>query len=117
MDAFGNCLLVLAKDCDFADVTAVEYKKKSVLQRFVSGLEDPYIRQRIVERDVDLDGALELAEISKRVKTYANCYESEKDRTTVAAINKIDSKYDLVPEAAVNNGVNIDQIAAVSRTF
>ena len=32
MDAFANRLMILAKDCDYADVTAVEYKKEAVLQ-------------------------------------------------------------------------------------
>ena len=75
MDAFANRLMILAKDCDYADVTAVECKKEAVLQSFVSGLEDPYVRQRILEKDVvDLEGALESAEILKRAKTDAGCY-------------------------------------------
>ena len=44
MDNFVNRLMILAKDCNFEDVTAMEYKKESVLQSFISGLEDPYIR-------------------------------------------------------------------------
>ena len=55
---FVNRLMIIAKDCGFEDVTAVEYKKESVLQSFKAGLEDPYIRQRILEKDVDLEGAL-----------------------------------------------------------
>ena len=31
MDVFAQRLMVSAKDCDFADITAVEYKKESVL--------------------------------------------------------------------------------------
>ena len=50
MDNFVNRLMILAKDCSFEDVTAMEYKKESVLQSFISGLEDPYIRQRILEK-------------------------------------------------------------------
>ena len=46
-DAFVNPLMFLANDFSFADVTAIEYKKESVLQSFISGLEDPYIRQWI----------------------------------------------------------------------
>ena len=74
---YVNRLMIIAKDCGFEDVTAVEYKKESVLQSFIAGLEDPYIRQRILEKDVDLEGALEAAEILKRAKTDANCYETE----------------------------------------
>ena len=63
MDNFVNRLMILAKDCSFEDVTAIEYKKESVLQSFISGLEDPFIRQRILEKDVNLEGAMETAEI------------------------------------------------------
>ena len=37
MDNFVNRLMILAKDCSFEDVTAMEYKKESVLQSFISG--------------------------------------------------------------------------------
>ena len=40
MDSFQLRLLVIAKDCGFCDVTAVEFKNEAVLQSFVSGLED-----------------------------------------------------------------------------
>ena len=36
MDAFTIHLMILAKDCDYTVVTAVEYKKEAVLQSFVS---------------------------------------------------------------------------------
>ena len=42
MDNFVNRLMILAKDCSFEDVTAMEYKKESVLQSFIAGLEDHY---------------------------------------------------------------------------
>jgi len=32
MDNFVNFLMILAKDCNFEYVTAIEYKKESVLQ-------------------------------------------------------------------------------------
>ena len=60
---FANRLIILAKVCSFEDVTVIEYKKESILQSFISGLEDPYIKQRILEKDANLEGALEAAEI------------------------------------------------------
>ena len=86
MDAFVLRLMVLAKDCDFKDVTAVEHKNESVLQSFVSGLEDNYIRQRILENDVvTLEDALKCADILKRAKVNAGKYESsETFKSTVA---------------------------------
>ena len=80
MDTFVNRSMILAKDCSFADVTAIEYNKESVLQSFKSGLEDPYIRQGVLEKDLNLEGALEAAEILKRAKTDAGSYETEKIR-------------------------------------
>ena len=118
MDAFANRLMILAKDCDYATVTAVENKKEAVLQSFVSGLEDPYIRQRILEKDVvDLEGALGLAEILKRAKTDASCYELEENQSTVAAVSRLESKREAISEDAVDGGTSIDQVAAVSKTF
>ena len=118
MDAFANRLMILAKDCDYANVTAVEYKKEAVLQSFVSGLEDPYIRQRILEKEVvDLEGALESAEILKRAKTDAGCYDVEKNQSTIAVVSKLDSKGEVIPEGDVDGGTSIDQVAAVSKTF
>ena len=66
---------------------------------------------------VNLKGALESAEISKSSKTDANYYESEKNQTTVAVINEIDSRYELVPEAAINSGESIDRVVALSKMF
>ena len=69
MDAFANRLMIFAKECEYTDVTAVEYKKEAVLQSFVSGLEDSNVRQRILEKDVvNLQNALESAEILKLAK-------------------------------------------------
>ena len=50
-------------------------------------------------------------------KTDANCYESGKNQSTLAAVCRLDSKSDLIPEDAVNSGTSIDQVAAVSKTF
>ena len=44
---------------------------------------------------MDLEGALEAAEILKRAKTDANSYETEKHQATVAVVNTAKSKCDL----------------------
>ena len=44
MDSYVLRLLVIATGCGFSDVNAIECKNKTVLQSFVSGLEDSYIR-------------------------------------------------------------------------
>ena len=60
---------------------------------------------------------MEAAEILKRAKTDANCYETEKHPATVAVANTIKSKCDLDPETTEDNGALVDHIAAVSKTF
>ena len=65
---------------------------------------------------IDL-GALESAEILKRAKTDAGCYELEKNHSTVAVLSRLDSKSEVSPEDAVDGGISIDQVAAVSKTF
>ena len=55
-----------------------------------------------------MEGALEAAEILKRAKTDAHCYEIEKHQATVAVANTIKSKCDLDPETTVDNGAHVD---------
>ena len=72
MDAYVLRLMTLAKDCHYEEVSAVQHRDKSVLQSFVSGLEDNYIRQRILENNaVTLEDALKCADILKRAKVDA----------------------------------------------
>ena len=80
MENFVNRLMILAKDCSFEDVTAIEYRKTEL---------EKECRKRIQEKDVNLEGALEAVEILKRAKTDANCYETEKHQGTVAMANTI----------------------------
>ena len=65
---------------------------------------------------MDLEGHLESAEILKCAKTDAGCYETWKNQTTVVVGSKIESKCDSGSKAAVDNGANVDLIAAMSRT-
>ena len=73
MDSYVLRLMIMAIDCGFSDITALEYKNDAVLQSFVSGLEDPYVRQRILEIDiVTLEEALKKAEVLKLAKNDAS---------------------------------------------
>ena len=51
-----------------------------------------------------------------RFKIDAGCYETKKNQTAIAVANKIESKFELGPEATVNNGTNVNHTAVVSRT-
>ena len=80
----------MRKDCGFGNVTAVECKNEAVLQSFVSGLEDSYVRQRILEVDIiSLEEALEKAKVLKRAKNDAEKYDSSTGpQSSLSAIKK-----------------------------
>ena len=115
MDAYVLRLMTLAKDCNFEEVSAVQHRDESVLQSFVSGLEDNYIRQRILENDVvTLEDALKCADILKRAKVNAGKYESsETFQSTVATIGKEKA----IPDTNIIDKEEIDHVAAVSKPF
>ena len=57
------------------------------------------------------------AKILKRAKTDAGCYELEKNHSTVAAVSRLGSKTEVIPEDAVDGETGTDQVAAVCGTF
>ena len=84
----------------------------------------------MLEKDVvDLESALKSAEILKRAKTDAGCYEEEKYQSTVAAVNKLNfrnavaavdkssSRDEESPEEGLDGKACFDQVAAVSKSF
>ena len=64
----------------------------------------PLYKAKDPRKDVDLEGALEAAEILKRAKTDANCYETEKHQATVAVVSAANSKCDLSSESTEDIG-------------
>ena len=86
-----------------------------MLQSFVSGLEDNYIRQRILENDVvTLEDALKCADILKRAKVDAGKYQSsEAFQSTVATIGK----EKVLPDTTIKDKDEIDHVATVSKPF
>ena len=113
MDSYVLRLMILAKDCGFEEVSAIEHKNESVFQSFVSGWEDNYIRQRILGNGVvTLEDALKCADILKRAKVDAGKYESsETFQSTVATIGKEKA----IPETNIKDKDEIDQVATVSK--
>ena len=49
LEDFRCTLLKLAKDCEFRDVTAMQYKDDMVRDSFINGIASPEIRQRLLE--------------------------------------------------------------------
>lgn len=55
IDEFLQALKTLSKDCNFQDVTAAVYRDEAVRDAFITGLQSNTIRQRLLEKTLDLD--------------------------------------------------------------
>ena len=49
LDEYLQALKVLSKDCNFKNVTAMQYCEESIRDAFISGLQSNLIRQRLLE--------------------------------------------------------------------
>ena len=75
MDDYLRNLKLLAKDCEFAAVTAAEHHNESVRDAFISGLRAPYIRQRLLENaTLTLDAAFTTARSLEVAQKNAETY-------------------------------------------
>ena len=75
IDAYALRLSVLAKSCNFENVTAKQYQDESVLGSFIRGIEESFIRQRLLEAEtLTLAEAIKHAEILKRAHENANFF-------------------------------------------
>lgn len=62
LEQFVQKLQLLAKDCEFTQVTAEQYRDNSIREAFISGISSSTIRQRLLEKkSLDLKSAVELA--------------------------------------------------------
>lgn len=62
IDTYLHSLKILAKDCDFTQVTADTYTQEAMREAFIAGLASPAIRQRLLEKEtLTLSEAVQLA--------------------------------------------------------
>ena len=55
MDSYFQELLSLAKDCNFVAVNAATYADESICDSFISGIQSPLIRQRLLEQYININ--------------------------------------------------------------
>ena len=61
IDQFFQSLKILANDCNFIAVSAIQNKEDSIRDAFINGLNSNSIRQRLLENDsLELDTAYKL---------------------------------------------------------
>ena len=77
IDDYVRNLKLLAKDCEFAAVTALEHQNLSIRNAFIAGLRTPYIRQRLLENKVlTLDAAVTTARSLDDAQRNSDTYAS-----------------------------------------
>ena len=101
IDAYALRLSGLAKACRFEAVTAKEYQDEAVLGTFISGIEDKFIRQRLLENEtLTLAEAVKQAEILERAHEKAKYFEMhEGPKQSIVAIEaKVENKHQYTDE-------------------
>ena len=62
LDEYRQVLKTLSKDCNYQNVSSIEYREESVRDTFISGLTSGLIRQRLLENNtLDLKTMFDLA--------------------------------------------------------
>ena len=76
-DQYLQTLKTLAKDCDFKDVTALQYKDDCIRDAFIAGLSDGRVRQRLLEKEsLDLQQAYDTARSLELAQKQSLSYQS-----------------------------------------
>ena len=90
---YVHSLRELARDCDFVQVTAEQYRDELTRDAFINGLASSSIRQRLLEVDgIDFKTAIERAEILDRAQHQLVIYSATSTHT--ASATKQDSEPD-----------------------
>ena len=82
---FAMRLELLARDCNYQAVSVLEHRNQATLVAFISGLDNPKIRQRLLEtEDLTLLQAVTKAEILQRAEDNALEFRKESAEGMVA---------------------------------
>ena len=101
LDQYLQILKMLAKDCHFHDVTALQYKEEAIRDSFINGLQSSYIRQRLLESsNLDLKNAFSQARSLEMAHSHADSYKNQPHQNIVAAS---------VEKASTENSVDFDE--------
>ena len=89
LDEFLEELKKLSKHCNFANVTAAEYRSEMIRDSFINGISSNYIRQRLLENiRLTLDQAYQQARTLDTAQKHSEFYSSEPP-LHVAALSQI----------------------------
>ncbi|KAI5637584.1 hypothetical protein NE865_09717 [Phthorimaea operculella] len=72
-------LKLLAQDCKYEDVTAIEYQNESIRGAFIAGIRSQRIRERLLEKTLTLEGAKTLAISLETAETDSKAFSQPMD--------------------------------------
>ena len=106
---FRSCLVKLAKDCEFTDVTASQYRDEMVRDTFINGILSSEIRQRLLENEkLTMKQAYDQAVVIDEAKRESRMFGNQ--QSFEAPLEEINSMQ-------VNGGESDKAIAAVNSSI
>ena len=88
LDDFLQKLKSFAKDCNFKNVTALQYRDEAIRDAFISGLHSQMIRQRLLEqKSLDLATAFSNARSLEMAEKQSQIYQPSSLSTTASTIS------------------------------
>ncbi|XP_045127721.1 uncharacterized protein LOC123514139 [Portunus trituberculatus] len=103
IDQFLRSLKLLSKDCRFKAVTSDTYTQESIRDAFITGLQSPMIRQRLLEKDsLTLDESVQLARSLDSAQRNAETYVTPTSLGNLSSASSISAppkRSDMDPQA------------------
>ena len=85
----------LAKDCNFANITAEQYRSESIRDAFINGISSNNIRQRLLEnKTLDLNTAFDQARSLDVAQQSSNVY----NQSAISPFNTTTASVNIVPK-------------------
>ncbi|KAI3378314.1 hypothetical protein SNEBB_002033 [Seison nebaliae] len=113
LDEFLSVLKVLSRDCNYTAVTATKYRDESIRDAFITGIQSPLIRQRLLEnKQLELAAMFDQARALDAAQRNSNSYGINNTpmlQVQSACIDVPDNKgtHDESPESATSSAATV----------
>ena len=94
LDIYFHALHALAKDCNFTNVTAAEFKNQSIRDAFITGIQSSTIRQRLLENTT-----LTLADMVKQARALDSAQKNAENYSS--PVPQVNAMVDEIPPETV----------------
>ncbi|XP_076035719.1 uncharacterized protein LOC143021835 [Oratosquilla oratoria] len=101
LDEYLQALKILSKDCNFKAITAVQYCEESIRDAFISGVQSPAIRQRLLEnKTLDLSTMFDQARALDSAQRNSEMYGTQPSQVVSIATPDPSTSRDVTVESA-----------------